>query len=198
MDELPNQVVVIDQDGVRGMIDAQALAQAQKHVLVTYDGNRHVQAPVALLQQQAEGVYHLPLRLSTLEATTKLSKHGEATVIPVIQEEASIDKRPIERGRVRITKQVQTHEENIRAPLIQERVQVERIPIEQIISDAAKARYEGETLVIPVMEEVLVVEKRLLLKEEIRITKYTEETQHEEHVVLRSEEVAIERAKARS
>lgn len=194
MDHSSNQIVVIDQDGVRGLIDAQVLAQAQTHVIVTYDGNRHVQVPVAMLQQQADGIYHLGLRMSTLEATAKLSKRGEATVIPVIQEEAYFDKRAVESGRVRITKQVHTHEENIDTPLIQERVQVERIPIEQIINDAAKTRYEGETLVIPVMEEVLVVEKRLLLKEEIRITKHTEETLHEETVTLRSEEVAVERA----
>lgn len=192
MENSPDQVVVVDQDGVRGMLDAQALDQAQTHVIITYDGNRHVQAPVTMLHQQPDGIYHLSLRLSTLDANAKLRDHGGTTIIPIIQEEAHIDKHMVESGRVRVTKQVRTHEENIDTPLLQERVQVERMPIDQIVAAAPKARYEGETLVIPVLEEVLVVEKRLLLKEEIRITKYTEETLHEETITLRREEVAVE------
>jgi stress response protein YsnF len=54
-------------------------------------------------------------------------------------------------------------------------------------------RYEGDTLIIPVIEEVLVVEKKLLLKEEVHITKYVGETQQEKTVTLRSEEVSVER-----
>ena len=54
-------------------------------------------------------------------------------------------------------------------------------------------REEGDTTIIPVIEEVLVVEKRLFLKEEIRIRR-TQTTQlHEETVTLRREEVVIER-----
>lgn len=195
MDHSTKQTFVIDQDGVRGTLDTQALArQNQTHVVVTYDGDRRVQVPVAMLQRQTDDTYRLPVRLSTLESNTQRLKEGETTVVPVIQEETTIDKRLVERGRLRVTKQVQTQEEEIDVPLRQERVQVERIPVEQLVDAAVPTRYEGETLVIPVMEEVLVVEKKLLLKEEIRISKYTEETQHQETVTLRREEVAVERA----
>ncbi|MEZ4728270.1 MAG: YsnF/AvaK domain-containing protein [Caldilineaceae bacterium] len=194
MDQTRNQTFVVDQDGVRGTVDAQALArQEQKHVMVTYNGDRHVQVPVAMLERQSENTYHLPLRLSTLESNAQRLKEGEATVIPVIQEEAHIDKRPVERNRMRVTKQVHTQDETIDVSLKQERVQVERIPVEQFVDTAAQPHYEGETLVIPVMEEVLVVEKKLRLKEEIRISKYTEEIPHEETVTLRREEVSVER-----
>jgi stress response protein YsnF len=44
-----------------------------------------------------------------------------------------------------------------------------------------------------VLEEVLVVEKRLLLKEEVRITKRRIETHMPQRVILRREEVAVER-----
>lgn len=196
MDQSMNQMYVVDQDGVRGTVDAQALArQEQEHIVVTYDGDRHVQVPVAMLQRQSENTYHLPLRLSTLESNAQRLKEGETTVIPVIQEEAQVNKHPIERNRLRVTKQVHTQDETIDVPLKQERVQVERIPVEQFVDAAAQPHYEGETLVIPVMEEVLVIEKKLRLKEEIRISKYAEEVPHQETVTLRREEVSVERVK---
>lgn len=194
MDHSKQPIFVIDQDGVRGTVDADALTGSeQTHITVTYDGDRHVQVPAAMLQRQSDDTYHLPLRLSTLESSTQRLKSGKATVIPVIQEEAQIDKRFVEHGRVRVTKQVHTQEETVDVPLKQERVQVERIPIEQIVESAPASRYEGETFIIPVMEEVLVVEKKLFLKEEIRISKYVEETIHQETVTLRGEEVSVER-----
>lgn len=194
MEHSPDQVIVIDQDGVRGAVDEQALQrQDQKQVLITYNGDRHVQAPRTMLQQQADGTYHLPLRLSTLEANAQLRKTGDATVIPVIEEEAHIAAQATEHGRVRITKRVHTQEETVDTPLRQEEVQVERVSVEQIVESPVTMHYEGDTLVIPVMEEVLVVEKRLLLKEEVRVTKYVGETQHQETVRVRTEEVAVER-----
>lgn len=194
MEHSPDQVIVIDQDGVRGAVDEQALQrQDQKQVLITYNGDRHVHAPRTMLQQQADGTYHLPLRLSTLEANAQLRKTGDATVIPVIEEEAHIATQATERGRVRITKRVHTQEETVDTPLRQERVQVERVPVEKIVDSPVTMHYDGDTLVIPVMEEVLVVEKRLLLKEEVRVTKYVGETQHQGTVSVRSEEVAVER-----
>ena len=194
MEHSPDQVIVIDQDGVRGAMDEQALQrQDQQQVLITYNGDRHVQAPRTMLQRQADGTYHLPLRLSALEANAQLSKTGDATVIPVIQEEAHIATQTTERGRVRITKRVHTQEETVDTPLRQERVQVERVPVEKIVDSPVTMHYDGDTLVIPVMEEVLVVEKRLLLKEEVRVTKYVGETQHQETVRVRAEEIAVER-----
>lgn len=187
------QVVVIDQDGVRGTVDARTLKRHdQKDVLITYNGDRHVQAPLAMLQKQDDGAYHLPLRLSTLETNARLLKQGEGQVIPIVQEEAIIEKRVVERNRTRITKQVHTEEEMIDTPLRQERVQVERLPVEQLIDSPVATRYDGDTLVIPVMEEVLVIEKKLLLKEEVRVTKYVGETEHHETVTLRKEEVVVE------
>lgn len=195
MEHSPGQVIVIDQDGVRGVMDEPTLQrQDQKHVLITYNGDSHVQAPRSMLQQQADGTYYLPLRLSTLETNAHLLKTGDATVIPVIQEEAHITAQTTERGSVRITKRVHTQEETVDTPLRQERIEVERVPVERIVESPVAMHYDGDTLVIPVMEEVLVVEKRLLLKEEVRVTKYVGETQHQETVTVRAEEVAVERS----
>jgi len=194
VDHSAEQVIVIDQDGVRGTIDAQALERrGQQDVLITYNGDRHVWAPLAMLQRESDGSYSLPLRLSTLETNARFLKTGAETVIPVVEEEAHIEKRLVERNRTRVTKQVHTEEEIIDTPLRQERVQVERVPVERIIDSPVTSHYDGDTFVIPVMEEVLIIEKKLLLKEEVRVTKYVGETEHQETIALRKEAVTVER-----
>ncbi len=47
-------------------------------------------------------------------------------------------------------------------------------------------------MIIPVLEEMLVVEKRLVLKEEIRITKRRVDQTEKASVVLREEHIDIE------
>jgi uncharacterized protein (TIGR02271 family) len=117
---------------------------------------------------------------------------GEEIVVPVIREEATVRTRTVERGGVRVHKHVNEREETISQPVSRERVHVERVPIGRVVDTAPEVREEGDTLVIPVLEEVLVVEKRLMLKEEIRITRHRSEETEETRVVLREEEVTIE------
>jgi stress response protein YsnF len=58
---------------------------------------------------------------------------------------------------------------------------------------APQTRYEGETLVVPVLEEVLVTEKRLVLVEEIRITRVRDTHRQPQTVTLRKDHIEIER-----
>jgi len=55
-------------------------------------------------------------------------------------------------------------------------------------------RYEGDTTIIPVLREVMVVQKRYEIMEEIRITKRKTESTDTQQVILRKEEVNIERS----
>lgn len=115
-------------------------------------------------------------------------------VIPVIEEQLVIDKRVVEKGRVRISKRVREQEETVNIPLVQENVQVERIPLNQYIAEPPPpVRYEGNTMIIPVVREVVVVEKRLVLVEELRVTKNQVQTQETQKVRLRKEEVKVKR-----
>jgi uncharacterized protein (TIGR02271 family) len=126
-------------------------------------------------------------RLPSLPGTPPL-------VVPVIEETAVIHREVVESGRVRLSKTVQEHEEAIDLTLLHEEVQVERVPINQYVADDAAApavRYEGDTLVVPVVREVVV--KRLLLVEELRVTKHQVETQQTQHVTLRHEQVQVDR-----
>lgn len=118
------------------------------------------------------------------------------TVLPVIEEQVVVGRELVEAGRVRITRQVQESEETVRVALQHEEVQVERVPLNQYLPLGAAApvtRYEGEVMVIPVLREVAVVEKRLLLVEELRVTKQQVTTEHTEPVHLRREVLSVER-----
>jgi len=121
----------------------------------------------------------------------------EFTVIPVIEESAVVTKRVVDRGGVRITKLVHEREETIDEPLWQERVTVERVQVNQPVAHAPTVRRDGDTLIIPILEEVVVVEKRLVLKEELRVTMQRVSRRQPQSVTLRREEVVVERIDAR-
>jgi len=117
-------------------------------------------------------------------------------VVPVIREEVQADKRIVDTGRgVRIHKTVAELPCHIDERLLRDEVEVSHVPVDRIVPlDAAPAtRYEGETLVVPILEEVLVVERRVRIKEELRITRTRREEHHAETVMLKSEQVSVER-----
>ncbi len=117
-------------------------------------------------------------------------------VIPVVREEAEIHKAVQKTGSVRIQKTVHEKEEKIRETLLVETAEIERVPKNLLVDTMPSVRTEGEVTVIPVVEEVLVMTKRLRLVEELRVTKRRSAVEHEETVTLLSEEVTVERHNA--
>jgi len=190
-------VTVTGVNGICGCIDTTTwpLDGSQPEVLVQLDDGRQVLVSVEALHRQENGSYllHLdPAELETRQGTgSRVSERP--LVVPVIVEALEIDTRREETGRVRIRKIVHEHEEIVDPPLWREEVVIERVPINRVVSEPLSARSEGETLIIPLLEEVLVVEKRLLLKEEVRITKRRIDTHAPQRVTLRREEAAVER-----
>lgn len=120
--------------------------------------------------------------------------NDKAIVIPVIEEQLHIDKVVVETGKVKISKKVHEREEEVNISLTHEDVNIERVEINQYIQTPPPGvRYEGDKMIIPVIKEVLVVEKRLLLVEEIHVTRRIIETTETQHVTLRNEEVLVDR-----
>jgi stress response protein YsnF len=120
----------------------------------------------------------------------------ESVTIPVLQEQAWVEKHTVDTGRgVRVHKTVVEHPYQIDERLLREDVEVAHVPVDRIVAldQAPATRYEGETLVVPIVEEVLVVERRLRIKEELRITRTRREERHAETVMLKSEQVSVER-----
>lgn len=123
---------------------------------------------------------------------------GDATKLAVVEERLEVGKREIEAGTVRARKVVHERQEAVDVPLSRERVEVERVPINRVVDQVPPVRTEGDVTIIPVMEEVLVVEKRLMLREEVRLVKRREETREQQTVTLRREEVEVTRDPAKA
>jgi len=114
-------------------------------------------------------------------------------VIPLVEEELRIDKRSVVTGKVRVRTVVDTVEEMARATLEGRQVEVVRVPIDREIDVAPAVRTEGDVVIVPVVEEVLVVEKRLVLKEELRLQPRKTEETVEVPVTLRKQRAVVER-----
>jgi uncharacterized protein (TIGR02271 family) len=120
----------------------------------------------------------------------------ERNVIAVVREDVQIDKHVRETGRVVVHVEPHVKQQVIDVPLIEQDVQVERVPVNRQVDAPASPRQEGDVTIVPVYEEILVVEKRLVLKEEIRITR-RQSTRHEfREVATRSEEVHVVRSES--
>lgn len=116
-----------------------------------------------------------------------------AMVIPVIQEEIIVDKQVVETGRVRISKRISEHEELVDVPLFREEVSVERVPVNLFVEAQPPVRQEGDTMVIPVVREEIIIQKKLLLVEELRVRKEVIEHHQPQTVNVLKEEVDIKR-----
>ncbi len=89
--------------------------------------------------------------------------------IPLAEEtvEAHITEREL--GNVVIRKRVEVEPVVANIDLRRDDVVVDRVTIDEVVTEARKPWYEGDTLVIPLYEEQLVTEIRLVLKEEVRV-----------------------------
>jgi uncharacterized protein (TIGR02271 family) len=89
--------------------------------------------------------------------------------IPIVEEQVTVGKREVETGRVRVHTVVDEEQLNCTELLERDIVEIERVPVGREVAQAPLPFEEGDVLVIPVIEERLVVEKRLVVVEEVRI-----------------------------
>ncbi|MFC7734429.1 DUF2382 domain-containing protein [Roseomonas sp. GCM10028921] len=115
------------------------------------------------------------------------------TVIPIVEETLRVDKRLVETGRVRVSLTTEVQEEILRETLRTRHAEVERKPVGQTVTEVPRVRQEGDLLIIPVVEEVLVVEKRLVLREEIHLRVVSAEIEVEQPATRRVQHAAVER-----
>lgn len=117
-------------------------------------------------------------------------------VIPLAAEELAVSKQRVETGRVRLARVTHEREQAIDELLARETVDVTRTPIGRPVETMPSVREEGDTIIIPVVEEILVVERRLFLKEEVRVRRVRTTERHQETVTLRRQEAVITRLPA--
>jgi len=119
---------------------------------------------------------------------------AQRLVISVIAEHLTIGKRVVEGEGVRVVTDEEAAPANV--TLRSERIEVERVPVGRVVESAPPVREENGVTIIPVMEEVVVTETRLVLKEELHIRRVAETREHQQTVLLRRQRAEVERLPA--
>jgi uncharacterized protein (TIGR02271 family) len=115
--------------------------------------------------------------------------HEDEVRVQRAEEELRVGTRERKAGSIRVRKRIRTDRERIEVPTRHEVVSVERVPVE---GEASEIEIGEDEVRVPVTEEEVVVEKRPVVKEEVRIRKdVVEETEVVEEDVRR-EEVEVE------
>jgi uncharacterized protein (TIGR02271 family) len=197
---------VIDKNGVECAVTQgePSFPDAESNVLIRLENGQQVVVPREMLVRHEDGRYHLPVSIAELLAEQEGGKRkeilhnvpasdAEELVIPIVDEELRVQKQVRHTGVVEIRKTVHERTEIVDQPLQSEEVEVERIPVNRIVDGPLQIRHEGNTLIVPLLEEVLVVEKRLLLREEVHIKKLRKEVHEPQEVLLREERVEVVR-----
>ena len=110
-------------------------------------------------------------------------QRGPGDVVRLAEEELDVRKRTVSTGSVRLSTHVEQHLEQVRETLLRTDVIMERVAVDRVVDHVPEIRTEGDTLVYPIVEEVLI--KQLVLREEVRITRRQSSAPFAEDVVLR-------------
>jgi uncharacterized protein (TIGR02271 family) len=185
--------MVVDRDGREvGVVDE--VDDRDGVVLVVRSGAQEqpVRVPLDVVDTAVSTAERIVLTGAIAERmSADVVEAGGTLTIPVVAEEAVANVREVEQGRAIIEKRVETVPHVAKIEVGSDEVDVERVRLDQEVDVAPTIRQEGDTLIVPVIEEVLVVTKRYLVREEIRVTKrrvVRQETLREE---LRREVVTV-------
>jgi uncharacterized protein (TIGR02271 family) len=170
----------------------------------TFDDDREITPD---FENEVYSYYGLSRSSSTEESGTYESYYAEETTqttgvadrteladedelrVQRTEEELAAGTREREAGQLKVRKRVRTDREQIEVPTRHEEVSVERVPAS---GEATEAEIGEDEVVVPVTEEEVVVGKRPVLKEEVRIRKdVVEDTEIVEEDVRR-EEIDVE------
>ena len=121
---------------------------------------------------------------------------SELQTIELLEEALRITKRTVEHGRVRVSVLTDTEDRQVVETLKSRRVEVEHVPVgRQLGSGEAlpQSRTENGVLIVPMFEERLVLEKRLVLTEELHIRVVHDQQEVRQFVPLRRQRAEVER-----
>ncbi len=139
-------------------------------------------------------------RLSSVELSDGVSEHDQsvrdAMWLELRAEQVAVTKRQRVAEIVRVSTQTRTKDVVVDEPLLSETVVVERVPVGRYVDTVPDVRQEGDVMVMPVVDEEIVVTKRLFLREEVRLRRSRMETRHVETVSLREQVANVTRVAA--
>jgi len=117
-------------------------------------------------------------------------------VVPVIEEQLVAGARPVRTGSVRVQKHVERRKRTVQIPLVHESVDVERVPVNRVVDAIPRIRREPGRIIVPVVEEEVIVTKRLILKEELHIIRKRTRERVRQEVTLERERADVQRLDA--
>ena len=113
----------------------------------------------------------------------------DQSTVKLSEEELSVSRRKVGTSTTRVEIVTIAHDELVDVELSSERVEVERVPIGRYVEAAPPVREEGDLTILSVVEEV--IERRLLLREEVHIRRVRSTEHIFETVKLRRQEAVI-------
>lgn len=134
------------------------------------------------------------VRLAGDDAGTRLTQTVPTEqIVTLAEERATISRRVVQTGVVRVSTATEAIEHVERTSLGIERVEVEHHPVNAWVDAMPQVREEGEVTIVPLVEERLVVEKRLFVTEEVHIRRVRSTEEVEVPVTLRRQHAVVER-----
>jgi uncharacterized protein (TIGR02271 family) len=112
--------------------------------------------------------------------------------ISLAEEELRSTVHERQKGMVRFTKRVENEPVEAVVDVQADEIVIERIPRDEVVQESRQPWYEDEMLVIPIYEERLVTEKRLVLTEEIHVRRQVRTEQVQVRETVRREVVDVE------
>jgi uncharacterized protein (TIGR02271 family) len=165
-------------------------------VRVELDTGQVIDIPASMLRRHSPGTFEIPLGPADLDRPAGTASTSDEAVVPVLAEELHVGTRAVPTGGVRVHRRVYEHDEAVDIPLLKEHLDVRRVIIDREVEGPLPIRREGDTTIIPIVEEVLVLAKRFVLKEEVHVTRSVRQERHTERVTLKRQESEIERVDA--
>ena len=133
-------------------------------------------------------------RMAEVEANTPSPPEDERSeTLQVLEETLTVSKRRRSMGSVRVGIRTETVAASAEVDLDRYAVEVTRVPVGRVVIEAPDVRAEGDTTIIPVVEERMVVVKQLFLVEEVHIRHVLEREIVRELVTLRQQRAVVER-----
>ena len=131
-----------------------------------------------------------------MEEKARPTGTSDPDVLRLFAEEASVSRQVIETGRVKVAKVTRVRDQNIDELLARTSVEVKTVPVGRLIDAMPAVRQDGDLTIVPVVEEALVVERRLMLKEELHIRRVQTTERHQQTVKLRYQTAEVTRTPA--
>ena len=120
----------------------------------------------------------------------------DVETVPLLDETVQLSKRDVVTGSVRVSTRTEIHDDVAEVMLDRDVVDVTRVAIGRVVDMAPGVRTEGDTIIVPVIEERLVIVKQLYLTEELHIRRHVEQESSRTPVQLRRQHAVIEKLDA--